>query len=310
MKSAIAILTYNRLHALKAELDGLLKHCDYPLAIFDDCGQKDGTETYLRESFLKVADQAKRREDLMADEIKAPHISSKTTAFLGHSNLGVTGNSNRAIKWFMDETDCDHLMLINDDMLVYGDFVDFYARGHNDLDVGLFCFCDFDRASPAISGHPDTYRWITVSSRGWRVKLLPRMTGIMMSMTRKLVETIGYYDSRFGRFGEEHCDYTIRARLAGFINLDGQMQNCLDLEFPPFKKLLGHQDVETSLGGPDRDAANREAGVIMREICKRYGQEPLYRPFALRQPRTVGGHGGFGIPAENLQHYKLAHMPA
>jgi GT2 family glycosyltransferase len=240
MKSAVAILTYNRAHALKETLSGLSKFCSaYPTAIFEDCGQRDGTETFLRGP---TPVQVKDRIDLLATEYSGAHLGPNIQVFLGTTNLGVTGNSNRALKWFA-ETGCDHLCLMNDDLHVMGDFVNFYAKGHEDLDVGLFCFCDFDRASPAISGAPETYRWVTVNSRGYRVKLLPRMTGIMMSMTRAVLDKIGYFDARFGKFGEEHCDYNIRARFAGFVNLDGQMQNCLDLEFPPFQTvLLKHQD--------------------------------------------------------------------
>ena len=123
--------------------------------------------------------------------------------YLGDRNLGVAGNSNRILKIFMDG-DWDHLCLCNDDIFVEGDFVDTYARAHQDLGVGLFCFCNFTVASPAISGHPDTYKWTTYPMRGWKVKFLPRFTGIMMSVTRKTVEAAGYFDTSFGQFGEEH----------------------------------------------------------------------------------------------------------
>ena len=31
--------------------------------------------------------------------------------------------------------------------------------------------------------------------------------------SRQVVEAVGYFDARFGKFGEEHCDYMNRARL-------------------------------------------------------------------------------------------------
>lgn len=307
MRSAIAIITYNRLHALKDTLKGVTEFCaNYPTAIFEDCGQRDGTETFLKGPSPTVIGTA----DLLATQYDGSHIGPNVRVFLGSDNLGVAGNSNRALRWFA-ETGCDHLCLLNDDLFVLGDFVDFYAHGHEDLGVGLFCFCDFTQASPAISGAPETYRWVTVNSRGYRVKLLPRMTGIMMSMTRAVLDKIGYFDARFGKFGEEHCDYNIRARLGGFVNLDGQVQNCLDLEPPPFHPhYLKHQDVETSVGGIERKALDRQAGEIMGYICKRYGQEPLYKPFRLRLPKMAGGHGGMGIPVESLDHYTLVDSPA
>ena len=193
---------------------------------------------------------------------------------------------------------------MNDDLHVLGDFVNFYAQGHEDLGVGLFCFCDFV--------HHESYRWLTVNSRGHRVKLLGRMTGIMMSVTRQCFDTIGYYDARFGKFGEEHCDYTIRARIAGFVNLDGQKQNALDLESKP--PVLKHQDCATSIFGPERTQADQEAATIMKFLCSRYGMDPVYRPFRLRLPKNVAGVGvggaGLGIPMDNLGHYAFVDVPA
>jgi hypothetical protein len=110
-------------------------------------------------------------------------------------------------------------------------------------------------------------------------------------------------------YASKNCDYTIRARLAGFINLDGQMQNCLDLDPAP-QTLLKHQDVETSMGGIERKALDKQAAEIMGYVAKRYGQEPLYRPFYLRLPKIAAGHTGVGIPTENLTQYALVDAPA
>ncbi len=300
MKSLIGILTYRRLSALKETLCGLAEHCShYDCIISEDCGQSDGTEAFLMNGKKPV----RHRKDLLSTEYDGSHIGKNVRVFLGDTNLGVTGNSNRLLKLF-EEGKYDHLCLMNDDLHVLGDFVNFYAVGHDDLGVGLFCFCDFV--------HHESYRWLTVSSRGHRVKLLGRMTGIMVSISKACFEAIGYYDARFGKFGEEHCDYTIRARLAGFVNLDGQKQNALDLEAKP--PLLKHQDCPTSVYGPERTTADQEASAVMKVLCTRYGMDPVYRPFRLRLPRIASGIGpaanSLGIPAENLDHYTFVDAPA
>jgi hypothetical protein len=220
----------------------------------------------------------------------------------GTANLGVTGNSNRALKWFMDG-EWDHLLLCNDDLFVTGDFAKFYGQAHTDLGVEMFCFCDFTQASPAISGAPESYKWTTYPVRGYGVKFLPRFTGIMMSVTRKLVEKIGYFDAEFGKFGEEHCDYTIRARFAGGIRCDGQDLNCLDVEHA----FLKHQDVETSMTGAARKAADEEARGVMARASQEYRFRHYHRPFRLIQPPTAGGYFGGGIPCRQLEQigYKL-----
>lgn len=297
MKSAVAVLTYNRVAVLNKLLNGLQDHCSqYPTAIFDDCGQLDET------SALLMRDRKKAEDQTLGDVIKAeewvPNSPNSPTAFLGTRNLGVAGNSNRALYWFNTRfPDYDHLCILNDDLHVRGDFVKVYAEGHEDLGIGLLCFCDFTS---------ETYRWVyqqTVGKSGkkWIVKILPRMTGIMMSVTRPCVNAIGYFDSRFGKFGEEHCDYTIRARQAGFVSLNGTVQNCLDLKH----ETLVHQDAETSVFGPERAKADQEAAVIMQKMCQEYAYRHPYRPFILSSPHYVGARDKVGIPTDFLQRYQL-----
>ena len=306
MTSVIAIITYNRLPALQECLSGLQKHCgQYPTAIFEDCGQRDGTETFLRGQGVRRGEE---RKEMLAEYFTAYNLGPNVEVFMGTCNLGVAGNCNRALKWF-EETGADHLCLLNDDLHVLGDFVNFYARAHKDLGVGFFSFCDFDKPSPAIGNNsPESYKWMTVNWRGYRVKLCPRMTGIMISITKDVIKRVGYFDSRFGKFGQEHCDYTNRARFAGFMSIEGQAQPQIDLEMDP--PLLRHQDVATSVTGTERDQADQESAMVLNEIASRYGQDPLYQPFRLRYPKTAAGHNNSGIPTEHLKHYGFIDSPA
>lgn len=301
MKSAIAIITYNRRHALEEELTGLMAHCrQYPVGIFEDCGHKDSTRAFLKQGAVPLVSEVWRPE-LMADELRGVQGFSNVTAFLGAKNLGVSGNSNRALKWLMEETDADHFCLINDDLHVYGDFVDFYKQAHLDLGVGMFCFCDF--TGP-------TYRWVDIKKRGYNVKLCPRMTGIMMSFTRELINAIGYFDMGFGKFGEEHCDFTVRARLAGHISLDGVMQQQLDVHHYRIGEqpveLIKHQEVETSVAGSVRKQADAESVVAMKAASEGYRHRHLFRHFSLHLPKYAGGTRAAGIPVDGmLPAYKL-----
>ena len=299
MKSAIAILTYRRLHALKAMLEGVEKHCpQYSCAVFEDCGQRDNTADVLCAGRVPEAQKPLMATKWIPDDPQAAKYPN-VDVYMGDRNLGVAGNSNRALKWFMDG-DWDHLLLCNDDLFVLGDFANLYARAHTELGVGMFCFCDFTEASPAISGAPETYKWTSYPVRGWKVKFLPRFTGIMMSVTRKTVEAAGYFDASFGQFGEEHCDWTIRCRLAGGIRLNNQDMNCLDIEHA----LLRHQDVETSMPrGAERQQADVEASRIMHEAARSYVYRHFYRPFRLKMPLKAGGYRGGGIPASRLLDY-------
>lgn len=304
MKSAIAILTYRRLHALSTMMSGVQLHCpQYQSAIFEDCGQRDGTVELLTKGRDPVAHPEMLATEYVYNDPTREANWGNTRAFVGERNIGVTGNSNRALKWFMDQTDCDHLLLCNDDLLVTGDFAKVYGNAHADLGVGMFCFCDFTKESPAISGKPDSYKWTTYPCRGYNVKFLPRFTGIMISVTREIVEKIGYFDPEFGKFGEEHCDWTIRARMAGGIRCEGQDMNCLDIEH----KALGHQDVETSMSGMARERADREASHVMQRAAFEYRFRHYHRRYNIAYPVMGNGYYGAGIPCRQLDQigYKL-----
>lgn len=299
MKSAIAIITYRRVHALAAMLQGIAQHCPhYTTAVFEDCGQRDQTSDFLQSGRRPIARPEILSTEYVPDETKLDKVLMPTTmqVFMGTRNVGVASVSNKAIKWFMDG-DWDHLLLCNDDLFVKGDFAKVYAQAHKDLEVGMFCFCDFTEASPAISGTPDTYKWQTAPWRGYKIKLLPRFTGIMISLTRSLLEKVGYFDAAFGKFGEEHCDFTVRCRLAGGIKVNGRDMNCLDIEHD----CLAHQDVETSMAGPSRQVADQEAHLLMSEASKSYKYRHYYRPFGMCTPHIAGGYRGGGIPVRRLQ---------
>ncbi len=308
LKSAIAVITYRRLPALQEMLQGLRKHCaEYPTAIFEDCGNADDTCAWLQQqaqAFTKTQEALPfapiDRPDLMACQYP---LGIHYTAFLGALNLGVAGNSNRALKWFMDETDADHLLLCNDDLLVLGNFADFYAKAHQDLGVGFFTFNNL--------WNSPTHRWIVVRSRGYRVRVFQRMTGCMMSVTRTVVNKVGYFDTRFGRFGEEHCDWTNRIRFEGFIKLDGLDQMNLDPEpaLPngePASPVLQHQDVPSCLSAVQRGIEDRIAAERMQEATARYWTKNHYRPFALLWMPHTGANPSHGINTEELQGYTTA----
>lgn len=296
MKSAVAILTFNRRPVLAEMLRGMAEHCPgVPTAVFEDAGRGDDTVQYLR---ALSTGEGSPRQDLLATQIP---LGANRWAFVGDLNLGVAGNSNRALKWLMEETDAEHFCLCNDDLHVLGDFPRFYSQAHQDLGVGLFCFNDF--------WEWPTHRWALVRSRGYRVRVFQRMTGIMLSVLRGGVEKAGYFDVRFGKFGEEHCDWTNRLRFCGQIKLDGIDQMNLDVEptlpdgteGPP---VLRHQNAATSLSGEARKREDELAVQRMQEAVQRYQHEPHYRPFALVHAAYAGGTLAQGICVDEIPGYR------
>jgi hypothetical protein len=283
VKTAIAILTYRRLTALETCLASVQTHCPgIPVAVFEDCGQTDDTEKYLTDGATLAGQDDSYAADRYVDPLGR-------AVFLGHMNLGVSGNSNRALRWFMEETDCDHLMLCNDDVEFKGHAHEDYAAAHAHHGVGFWCFSDFTS---------EKYRFAVVIHKGKPVKLLSRMTGIMLSITRQVVETIGYFDDEFV-FGEEHCDYNNRARFAGFIRLNGKDQHCLDIP----TKNLAHQEVDSSISPAEKSTFDREASDVMGRASAEYRCRTIYRPYSIqcKMPKQLGGKGGFGISRNLLR---------
>ena len=281
--TAVAILTYNRLQTLKKVLASVMTHNRVEdIAVFEDCGQSDGTRQWLTSTTNKVP-----RPDLLATE---NHLGGGgIKAFLGTDNLGVSGNSNRALKWFMEETTADHLLLCNDDVEFLGDAGRAYSSAHCATNIGLLCFCDF--TSPQYKCTPVTYR-------GVPLKKLSRMTGMVMSITRNLVESIGYFDPQFGRFGEEHCYYTVRARYAGHQSIMGIHQYCLDIE--PQIPVLKHQVVNSTISSQEKPTLDRVAGSMMREKSKRYPFTSPYLGFSLIRNRFTDSMTDVGVETDFL----------
>ena len=297
MSSLIAVLTYNRAEVLKKLMASLMVHTplQHTIAIFDDCSVKDNTQPELEK--LESSTITPRPEIVeLAPRLESTYHLKKLGAhdihvFLGINNLGVAGNSNRAIRLFELLKEHDHLFLINDDMIVYGDAASAYAKAHKDLEIGLLCFNN-------LKG--EAYRWNAIELRGWNVKIFERMVGAVMSITRPLFNRIGYFDTRFPKMENEHCDYNNRARLCNFINVMGKPQCCVDIVT---ENLLDHQhDAEPTFGGLTRQEWNRESMSTMANKVREYQQGRLHEPFTLRAVPYAGSHAGFdrGVPVAKM----------
>jgi len=283
MKIAIAVLTWNRLPALQQILKGFEAHCSqYRQAVFEDAGTKDDTAQSLLSNAQSVPGF---KSQYLATYFK---IAGGVEVFLGNENLGVAGNSNRALRWFIQETDCDYLCLCNDDLIIKGDFAAFYAEAWTKLKIGLFCYCGFTSKM---------YAWDPEHVNGYVIKKLGRMTGAMMAMPRELIDRIGFFDMRFGKFGEEHVDFTNRARLAGYQQVRNKPQLCLDLK----NDLLEHLEVPSTMVGREKAEAEAVASQGIKSID--YAADGIYRPYRLFTKVRVAGVDGDGISDKVLGGY-------
>ncbi len=278
MKSAIAILTWNRRRALQDCLKSFTEHLGPlgqvgPTAIFEDCGHRDDTRALLK----RLMGSESLAESRVDERYRAQIAKlEQLTTFFGTVNAGVAVNSNRAIRWFMEMTDADCLFLCNDDLLATGDFVQQYTSAAKGSGIHHFCFCGIDAPE---------YETTPCQVNGVNLRLLQRLTGSMMFMSRELVNAIGYYDTRFGLFGNEHCHWTTRAGVSGLVQVNDRAAIGVDIVEPSLKQ----QTVPSTMTGPALAAASQVADRAARSVD--LVNDGIYVPFSNGLDGRVGGIG-------------------
>jgi GT2 family glycosyltransferase len=153
-----------------------------------------------------------------------------------HDNVGVAGNSNRLIKGLYD-LECDYFFILNDDVIATGDFPLSYIQAHFDTKIDMLCF----RKWPGSPHDRETKTKLNNTD----LTILHRITGNMIFFTRPLVDKIGYFDTKYGKFSEEHVDYTKRANLAGAFKVKVPLDSELDITNST--TVLDFQKTDTSM---------------------------------------------------------------
>jgi GT2 family glycosyltransferase len=189
MTPLIAVLTFNRktlLQDLLESLDGITtKIVGAKIVVFDDCST-DGTV-----SWSQVGVEQRKFE-----------------FFSTPKQLGVARNSNRALRYFLDRRRFSTLFILNDDLLikdqsVFADYIEAIEKTKYEF------FCYTDERSPYKPSAEFTCKGVTLIRRR-------AGDGCFQVMTRKVVETLGGYDTNFGVYGGEDLDFARRAVAAGF----------------------------------------------------------------------------------------------
>jgi hypothetical protein len=170
----IGVVTYNRRETLQACIEAIERHTRTPfyLVIADD-GSTDGSAAWARESGIPV-------------------VTGR--------NIGCAWNKNRALVHLLEQTDCETILLLEEDCLPSVDgweeaWIDATLR-HGHINYWHPSWGDSYRR-----GGEDTPRRPLQSTH---------VTGQCTSTRRDLLERIGYLDTRFVGFGWEHVEWTQR----------------------------------------------------------------------------------------------------
>lgn len=179
IKLGIGITTFRRSRLLALALDGIARHtrAPYSLIVADD-GSQDETLDLLR---------------------------SRKIAHIAGPNRGIAWNKNRVLFHLHEVVRCDVVILLEDDMMPRhdgweADWIEAIQKwGHANI-AGNW----FEHLLGSEAGTPDDPFVSTV------------LTAQCSGFARKALSTVGYMDTRFGRYGHEHVEHTTRLVRAGF----------------------------------------------------------------------------------------------
>ena len=174
-----------------------------------------------------------------------------------HKNVGIGMNKNIAM---MELLDCDHVILIEDDILIVKPgWEHLLISIHNESGIQYFPY------NPVCqTRNHDKYPSGTIFYE-------KNHTAQVMSMTQQVLDKVGAFSPEYGTYGFEHCDYTERCKRAR-MHPQGHNRFACVLELFQYTK---HVDVRSCY------TEQRKADLIRRnfEVFKR-GVKSVNVPFA------------------------------
>ena len=224
----IAVTTFNRADVLDAQLEAITRLTVSPVEILvSDDGSTDHT----------------------ADVIRKWGVHR-----LGGPNMGIAYNKNRAIFYGREVVGCSHLLLLDDDIMPV-------EEGWE-----LAWVDAIDRHGHVNFGAPDYDRFIVWGDKTpERPGLNSHVVGQCLGVSRDALVRVGYMDTRFGRYGYEHIDYSRRMARLGYGGLIVEQQLLLLV----IDGGLERRHTESS-GTPQDIKANAE-------VYERVQRETIYR---------------------------------
>jgi glycosyltransferase involved in cell wall biosynthesis len=183
--TGLAVITYNRIDCLKVCIASIETHRwgnAQVRVIVDDGSTQAGYEEFLAS------------------------CQQRGITIIRHSqNQGVAHTKNDALRFLM-EAGCDHLFLIEDDILLKSEttlahYIDWGER------TGL------QHLNFALHGETNRNREFMIQRHGQWILCYPTTLGAFSYYTRLAIERVGYFDHHFHN-AFEHIDHTYRMTVA------------------------------------------------------------------------------------------------
>ena len=210
----IAITTFNRADLLDAQLEAVTRLTASPFEI------------------------------VVCDDGSSDHTASVTRKWgvqrIGGANRGIAYNKNRGIFYGREIAGCSHLLLLDDDIVPV------------DQGWDLFWIDAIDRHGHVNYGAPDYDRFLVWGDKTpERPGLNSHVVGQCLGASRDALVRVGYMDTRFGRYGYEHIEYSWRMAKLGYggVIVDQQLLVLVidgGLERRHAESSGGSQDIEAN----------------------------------------------------------------
>ena len=177
------------------------------------------------------------------------------------SNKGISSAKNAGIKHLYD-AGCNLMFIMDDDIRLLKGFDSFYANSIQKSGIHHFCY-----KVPELNKHI-TKREVV---NGIKTVRTLQVNGAFFTLTRKIIDAVGYFKILPYRYGHEHTEYTGRIIkmtkfCPGYVDIEGSDK---------FVKYIGLDDRSDNFPGI--------GDVRIKENAKAaFGGERTYIPFKLK----------------------------
>lgn len=232
LQIGIAITTYNRKSMVLKHVRDIKRLTSLPLhLVVCDDGSSDGT----------------------VDALRAEGVIT-----IGSSNKGIAWNKNRGLFYLLSYTQCDVILLLDDDVRprVFGWEREWVEAA---LQYGHMNYATNQVRKSLIHGSCDA------SDPG----VARAVSGQCIAFRRDVLSLVGYMDPRFGTYGHEHTELTlrcIRLGFGGFFLVENEKRSAV------FYVIEGGVKTEPAVSHADEDSLVKNS-----EIFSRIQREGIYR---------------------------------
>jgi GT2 family glycosyltransferase len=226
----VAIITYNRPEYYKKVLKTIPRHRINSLLVVND-----GENSYV-------------------DEKDADFVIKH------NAKLGVAVSKNHALHFLIEKMKCEHLFLIEDDILVLDENVfDEYIKAANSTGIHHLCY-------EKVNGNEKTLKFTQEQPDGVKIGFYHNPQGAFMYMNANLIKKLGYFDENYIN-AFEHVDFEYNLVKNGVAPLFWYFPDLLESD--KFLKEIEGSSENSSI--TDKEGYKKNVEISARHFTEKWG---------------------------------------